>query len=71
MKNSKTIISASLCLCLCFASCGKVEQIIEEEAPVIEEETTDPVVVEEEVWTLKVEAGEKGDAVTKASRRER
>ena len=66
MKNSKTIISASLCLCLCFASCGKVEQIIEEEAPVIEEETTDPVVAEEEVWTLKVEAGEKGDAVTKA-----
>ena len=66
MKNSKTIISASLCLCLCFASCGKVEQIIEEEAPVIEEETTDPVVAEEEVVTLKVEAGEKGDAVTKA-----
>ena len=39
-------------------TCNKVDEIIEEETP--------NTVVEEEVWTLKVEAGEKGDAVTKA-----
>ena len=32
----------------------------------IEKETPETVVEEEEVWTLKVEAGEKDDAVTKA-----
>ena len=58
MKNSKLIIPVLLSLSLGFASCNKVDEIIEEETP--------NTVVEEEVWTLKVEAGEKGDAVTKA-----
>ncbi len=58
MKNSKLIIPVLLSLSLGFASCNKVDEIIEEETP--------NTVAEEEVWTLKVEAGEKGDAVTKA-----
>ena len=58
MKNSKLIIPVLLSLSLGFASCNKIDEIIEEETP--------NTVVEEEVWTLKVEAGEKGDAVTKA-----
>lgn len=58
MKNSKLIIPVLLSLSLGFASCNKIDEIIEEETP--------NTVAEEEVWTLKVEAGEKGDAVTKA-----
>ena len=58
MKNSKLIIPVLLSLSLGFASCDKIDEIIEEETP--------NAVAEEEVWTLKVEAGEKGDAVTKA-----
>lgn len=58
MKNSKLIIPVLLSLSLGFVSCNKVDEIIEEETP--------NTVAEEEVWTLKVEAGEKGDAVTKA-----
>ena len=58
MKNCKLIIPVLLSLSLGFASCNKIDEIIEEETP--------NAVAEEEVWTLKVEAGEKGDAVTKA-----
>ena len=48
-----------LLLGLGFVSCSQMELNIEEETP-------ETVVEEEEVWTLKVEAGEKDDAVTKA-----
>ena len=58
MKKNMLIISVLL-LGLGISSCGKIEQIIEKETP-------ENVVEEEEVWTLKVEAGEKDDAVTKA-----
>ena len=58
MKNSKLIIPVLLSLSLGFASCNKIDEITEEETP--------NAVAEEEVWILKVEAGEKGDAVTKA-----
>ena len=58
MKKNMLIISVLL-LGLGISSCGKIEQIIEKETP-------ENVVEEEEVWTLKVEAGDKGDAVTKA-----
>ena len=57
MKNSKLIIPVLLSLSLGFASCSRMELDIKEEKP----ETT-----EGEVWTLKVEAGAKGDADTKA-----
>lgn len=53
------LIISVLLLGLGISSCGKIEQIIEKETP-------ENVVEEEEVWTLKVEAGEKDDAVTKA-----
>ena len=53
------LIISVLLLGLGISSCGKIEQIIEKETP-------ENVVEEEEVWTLKVEAGDKGDAVTKA-----
>lgn len=57
MKNSKLIIPVLLSFSLGFASCSRMELDIKEEKP----ETT-----EGEVWTLKVEAGAKGDADTKA-----
>ena len=57
-KNIKHFLPIILCLSLGFVSCSQMELNIEEETP--------ETVVEEEVWTLKVEAGDKGDAVTKA-----
>ena len=57
MKKSTLIMP--LLLGLGFVSCSQMELNIEEETP-------ETVVEEEEVWTLKVEAGDKGDAVTKA-----
>ena len=57
-KNIKHILPILFVLSLGVVSCSQMELNIEEETP--------ETVVEEEVWTLKVEAGEKGDAVTKA-----
>ena len=57
-KNIKHILPIMFVLSLGFVSCSQMELNIEEETP--------ETVVEEEVWTLKVEAGEKGDAVTKS-----
>ena len=56
-KNIKHFLPIMLGLSLGFVSCSQMELDIKEETP----ETT-----EEEVWTLKVEAGAKGDADTKA-----
>ena len=57
MKNSKLILPVLLGLSLGFVSCSQMEEDIKGETP----ETA-----AQEVWTLKVEAGDKGDAVTKA-----
>ena len=57
-KNNKRILPILFVLSLGFVSCSQMELNIEVETP--------ETVVEEEVWTLKVEAGEKGDALTKA-----
>ena len=57
-KNKKHILPILFVLSLGFVSCSQKELDVKEETP--------ETVVEEEVWTLKVEAGEKGDAVTKA-----
>ena len=57
-KNIKHYLPILLGLSLGFVSCSQMELNIEEETP--------ETVVEEEVWTLKVEAGAKGDADTKA-----
>ena len=57
-KNNKHILPILFVLSLGFVSCSQKELDVKEETP--------ETVVEEEVWTLKVEAGEKGDAVTKA-----
>ena len=56
MKNSKLILPVLFGLSLGFFSCSQMEEDIKGETP----DTT-----ADEVWTLKVEAGEKGDAVTK------
>ena len=55
--NIKHFLPILLGLSLGFVSCSQMELDVKEETP----ETT-----EEEVWTLKVEAGAKGDADTKA-----
>ncbi|MBQ7468569.1 MAG: hypothetical protein IJS75_06910, partial [Bacteroidales bacterium] len=57
MKNSKLILTVLLGMSLGFVSCSQMEEDINGDTP---------VVTEGEVWTLKVEAGDKGDAVTKA-----
>ena len=56
-KNFTHFLPVILGLSLGFVSCSQMELDVKEETP----ETT-----EEEVWTLKVEAGAKGDADTKA-----
>ena len=56
-KSIKYYLPIVLGLGLGMASCSRMELDIKEEKP---------VTTEGEVWTLKVEAGEKGDAVTKA-----
>ena len=56
-KNIKHILPILFVLSLGFVSCSQMELNVKEETP----ETT-----EEAVWTLKVEAGAKGDADTKA-----
>ena len=58
IKNIKHFLPIILGLSLGFVSCSQMELNIEEETP--------KNTKEEEVWTLKVEAGDKGDAVTKA-----
>ena len=57
MKNSKLILPVLLGLNLGFVSCSQMEEDNKGEMPDI---------TAEEVWTLKVEASEKDDAVTKA-----
>lgn len=57
MKNSKLILTVLLGMSLGFVSCSQMEEDINGDTP---------VVTEGEVWTLKVEAGDKGDVVTKA-----
>ena len=56
-KNIKHILPILFVLSLGFVSCSQMELDVKEETP----ETT-----EEEVWTLKVEAGAKSSADTKA-----